>query len=93
MADRHSYPAQEKPFGALAAQVPMPALLMKLPALNSFFTLLWPLFRKTRWVMMFGTCSKFQDHGICDIPHTYRHYALSIKSWFLCFDGSRIFPL
>lgn len=42
MTDRHSYPAQEKPFGALAAQMPMPALLMKLPALNSFFTLLWP---------------------------------------------------
>ena len=42
MTDRHSYPAQEKPFGALAAQVPIPELLMKLPALNSFFTLLSP---------------------------------------------------
>jgi hypothetical protein len=42
MTDRRIYPAQEKPFGAFAAQVPIPAPLMKLPALNSFFTLLSP---------------------------------------------------
>jgi hypothetical protein len=39
-----NYPAQEKPFEVPAEQAPIPVLLIKLLALNSFLTLLAPRF-------------------------------------------------